>query len=229
MGCFWGTAPNPRGWRLPPIRNWLSPLLAVVLASGGWWLAAERDAAADDGERAVGICCAWGNRLRDGELTYSVRSDDPTAMSILRSAVHAWDEALPELTLSEAKRKPDITLAYGPGMADGGESPTASGARGLTTTYLNSRRLVMRVEIGIDGGPSPVNAGAVEQITKHELGHALGLAHANWDGDLMSPIVHPMPAPIPNCDISAVREANSWKMVHNGRRPKPATAAWTPC
>lgn len=229
MGCFRGTPPNPRGWRLPPTRKWLSPMLAVVLASGGWWLAGEGDAAAEEGQRAVGICCAWGNRLRDGELTYSIISGDPQATSILRSAVHAWDEALGELTLSEARRKPDITLVYGPGTADGGESPAGSGARGLTTTYLNSRRLVMRVEIGIDGGPSPVNAGAVEQITKHELGHALGLGHANWDGDLMSPLVHPMPAPIPTCDISAVREANSWKMVHNRRRPKPAASAWTPC
>jgi hypothetical protein len=204
-------------------------MLAVVLASGGWWLVGEGDAAAEDGGRAVGICCAWGKRLRDGDLTYSVRSNDPTAESILRAAVHAWDDALPELTLSEAGRKPDITLAYGPGVADGGESPTASGARGLTTTYLNRRRLVIRVEIGIDGGPSPVNAGAVEQITKHELGHALGLAHANWDDDLMSPIVNPVPAPIPACDISAVRQANSWKMVEDRHRPKPTTAAWAPC
>jgi hypothetical protein len=210
------------------IRSWLSPMLAVVLASGGWWLVAGGDASAEDGGRAVGICCAWGNRLKDGVLTYSVSGDDPTAVSILRAAVQAWDDALPEITLEQARRKPDITLAYGPGVADGGESST-SGARGLTTTYLNSRRLVMRVEIGVDGGPAPVNAGAVEQIAKHELGHALGLAHANWDGDLMSPLVNPMPAPIPECDIAAVRQANSWKMVEDRKRPKPATTAWSPC
>ncbi len=210
------------------IRSWLSPMLAVVLASGGWWLAAEGDASAEDGGRAVGICCAWGNRLKDGVLTYAVSGDDPTAVSILRGAIQAWDDALPELTLEQARRKPDITLVYGRGTADGGESST-SGARGLTTTYLNSRRLVMRVEIGVDGGPAPVNAGAVEQIAKHELGHALGLAHANWDGDLMSPLVNPMPAPIPGCDIAAVREANSWKMVEDRKRPKPTTTAWAPC
>ena len=85
--------------------------------------------------------------------------------------------------------------------------------------------MVTRVEIGIDGGPSPVNAGAIEQIAKHEVGHALGLGHANWDGDLMSPLVQPTPAPIPLCDINAVRQANSWKMIDNGRRPKPASAS----
>jgi hypothetical protein len=207
----------------------LSSVLIVVLGSGGWWLMAEGKASAEDGGRAVGICCAWGNRLSDGVLTYSVSGDDPTALSIVRGVVQAWDDALSELALKETNRKPDITLVYGPGVADGGETPHATGARGLTTTYLNGRRLVIKVEIGVDGGPSPVHAGAIEQITKHELGHALGLGHANWEGDLMSPLVQPTPAPIPSCDIAAVRRANSWKMIDNARRPKPATASSATC
>ena len=217
------------------IRTWLSPVLVTVLAAAGWSLAGG-PARAEGEERAVGICCAWGSRLSDGELTYSVTGDDPTALSIVRSAVQAWDEALAELILTEVapggkKRstKADIAIVYGPGTADGGESPHSTGAQGLTTTYLNSRRMVTRVEIGIDGGPSPVHAGAIEQITKHEVGHALGLGHANWDGDLMSPLVQPTPAPIPLCDINAVRQANSWKMIDNRRRPKPASASQSPC
>jgi hypothetical protein len=211
------------------IRSWLSSVLIVMLGSGGWWLAGG-EAQAEDGGRAVAICCAWGNRLSDGVLTYSVSGDDPTALSIIRQAVQAWDDLLPDLTMSEATgKKIDIAIAYGPGSADGGESPTASGAQGLTTTYLNSRRMVLRVEIGIDGGPSPINAGAVEQIAKHEVGHALGIGHANWDGDLMSPLVNPTPAPVPACDVNAVRQANSWRMVDHARRPKPTTATQSPC
>jgi hypothetical protein len=217
------------------IRTWVSPVLVTVLGAVGWSLAGGPARAEGDG-RAVAICCAWGNRLSDGELTYSVIGDDPTALSIVRSAVQAWDEALPDLTLTEVapgakkrSKRADIAIAYGPGTADGGESPHATGAQGLTTTYLNSKRMVTRVEIGIDGGPSPVNAGAIEQIAKHEVGHALGLGHANWDGDLMSPLVQPTPAPIPLCDLNAVRQANSWKMVDNGRRPKPASASQAAC
>ena len=216
--------------------NWLRPGLAVILGSAGWSLAVDSEARAEAESRAVGLCCAWGSRLRDGVLTYSLKGDDPTALSILRGAVQAWDEALAELSLEEVapggrkrSQRADIAIVYGPGAADGGESPTGSGAQGVTTSYLNSRRMITRVEIGVDGGASPIDAGAVEQIAKHELGHALGLGHANWDGDLMSPLVQPTPAPIPSCDINAVRRANSWKMVDNARRPKPAPAAESPC
>ena len=212
------------------IRNWLNPLLVVVLASGGWWAVVGGEARAADGDgRAVAICCAWGGKLSDGVLTYSVSGDDQTALSIIRGAVQAWDDALPDLTMKEVTSKPDISIRYGPGAADGGESPGGTGARGLTTTYLNGRRLVLRVEIGIDGGPSPVNAGAIEEIAKHEMGHALGIGHANWDGDLMSPLVNPNPAPLPPCDINAVMQANSWRMVDHARRPKPAGTTQTAC
>ena len=217
------------------IRPWLSTVLVMVVGAAGLSLTGGT-ARAEGEEKAVGICCAWGSRLKDGELTYSVSGDDPTAMSIVRKAVHEWDEALPELVLTEVapngKRrstKADIAIVYGPGTADGGESPHATGAQGLTTTYLNSKRMVTRVEIGIDGGPQPVHAGAIEQIAKHEIGHALGLGHANWDGDLMSPLVQPTSAPIPLCDINAVRQANSWKMVDNRNRPKPSSASQSPC
>ena len=94
------------------IRSWLSPILVVVLGSGGWWVTAGEARAADagGGGRAVAICCAWGSKLADGVLTYSVAGSDQTALSILRGAVQAWDDALPDLTMTQVTSKADISF-----------------------------------------------------------------------------------------------------------------------
>jgi hypothetical protein len=120
--------------KYPSIRAWTSPLLVIALVCAGWLSLDDSAARAEGDGRAVAICCAWGNRMSDGVLTYSLTGDDQTAMSIIRSALHEWDEAFPDLALEEVapggKRrstKPDITIVYGPGTADGGENHASGG------------------------------------------------------------------------------------------------------
>jgi hypothetical protein len=60
----------------------------------------------------------------------------------------------------------------------------------------------------------------LEEITVHEMGHALGLGHANFDGDLMSQTLgSEQTVNISECDVTSVLYANQWKLMNNDSEP----------
>jgi predicted Zn-dependent protease len=59
----------------------------------------------------------------------------------------------------------------------------------------------------------------VEQIAKHEMGHALGLGHANFEGNLMTELVNDGTETIDDCEIKSVNEANQWKLKDGSDSP----------
>ena len=60
----------------------------------------------------------------------------------------------------------------------------------------------------------------LEEITVHEMGHALGLGHANFAGDLMSQTLsNEHTVNISECDVTGVLYANQWKLMNNGSEP----------
>jgi predicted Zn-dependent protease len=175
----------------------------------------------------VAICCAWNKALADGELTYSIAGGDAAVQDVLRSAVRGWDDALPGLTLREVPSRADIRVTFGGDT--GAPSEGTGGAQGLATTTLNARHFIVRVEIAMQGDLAPGNREGLEQVTMHEVGHALGLGHADFNGDLMSPTVPPSSAPVPACDAAAVTEANRWKLIEDAPRPHAPAADWFAC
>jgi len=60
----------------------------------------------------------------------------------------------------------------------------------------------------------------LEEITVHEMGHALGLGHANFDGDLMSQTLgNEQTVNISECDVTGVLYANQWKLMNDDSEP----------
>jgi hypothetical protein len=165
-----------------------------------------------EGGQALELCCAWGRTLADDALTYSVSAGDAATADVIRAAVREWDDALAVSFVEVAPGQPvDVTMTFEewPGRTEG-----------QAVTSFTQRELIRRVEVTIKGGRAPENSGGIIQIAKHEFGHALGLGHANFDGNLMSEAVSPEPSPIPACAVQGVMEANRWKLVDpQAKRP----------
>lgn len=195
--------------------------LAMVMAALLWTQLPLGGGARASGGHAVEICCGWGSSLADRNLEFSSRGADPLTLEVIRTAVRAWDTALGQITLTEvAPGSEDIAISFvdGPGRTEG---------EAITSFTRNG--FIRRVDVTIKGARAPANSGGLEQITKHEFGHALGLGHANFDGDLMSAAVSPSPVPIPTCNLAGVLQANRWKLIDGDRKPARPSIRFQDC
>lgn len=91
-------------------------------------------------------------------------------------------------------------------LAIPGESQLEFGANGFMS------QVQVTVSNSIFG--NSLDEGQLKQIAMHEIGHALGIGHASFTGDLMSPIISPgSTATISQCDINGVLQANEWRFT----------------
>ena len=65
-----------------------------------------------------------------------------------------------------------------------------------------------------------LNKNLIEYIAKHEIGHVLGLGHANFKESIMSSLVYHSYNEISDYERKAIAEANKWKLIDDDPLPK---------
>lgn len=179
----------------------------------------------ESGQNLIKICCTWGEELVDGELTFMIRdegdntnqesasyqnTDSSTSNNdAVHNAVKEWDLKINGLTFREVQNRydADIEIRFRESKGE---------AAGLTRNLFDRFGLITKSFITIYERDFPFGFGEdqIEQIAKHEIGHALGLGHANFNDSLMSIHVHYGTGTISTCESQAVYEANHWKFNH---------------
>ncbi|MGA8106033.1 MAG: matrixin family metalloprotease [Nitrososphaeraceae archaeon] len=168
-------------------------------------------------QNLIQICCAWGEELRDGILTYKIDDDDISKdqKAVVQDAIEEWDAKIDPLELEEVPDNSDITIEFEDGNDDSKDEVVDIAGETMTTFYGDG--FIGKVEITINKNVQDYefDTKTIGQIAKHEMGHALGLGHANFDANLMAEKVNDGTAFVSECEIKAVIEANYWMLGQN--------------
>jgi hypothetical protein len=169
----------------------------------------------------IKICCTWGKDLADGILTYSIVGNiDAEKKEAVHNAIRDWDDKIELIKFEEISgeqendNRPDIQIRF---IDDGDEfKDEGPETAGNTKTRLDKMGFIdyNTIIIAEGGLGKTFNIKTIETIAKHEIGHALGLGHANFGSNLMTTKIESAAQAISSCELEAVRQANSWKLMN---------------
>jgi matrixin len=169
----------------------------------------------DNLKKQIEICCTWGEKFNDGILTYEISNASPNTKNLVISALNYWEKNVEDIKfkVAEGKEPADIKITF---RIDNGK------VAGQTTTNFDSRGFIYDAKISLaeKAFGKQLNENIIEYISKHEIGHALGLGHANFKESLMSSLVYDSYNVITDCERDAFAEANKWKIIDNLSAPK---------
>jgi hypothetical protein len=163
----------------------------------------------------IELCCAWGDSLDDGILTFSIDNGASDLAKIVKLAFNDWEKSLDgEIEFKYVKDDSDADIEI--------EFKKGKGKKvGESVMYFDNDGFINFAEIDISKKSYDVTLGVrtLEHIVKHEIGHALGLGHANFKDTLMSPNFDDIITEISSCEINSVKYANYWKFIDNDDSP----------
>ena len=165
------------------------------------------------------ICCAWSSPPTNGQLTYKIVGGTKADQQAVSSATNAWMKSVNGLNFVQVPKNnvADITVVFQSGVAQDsgsgiGTTSTFGDTVGQTSTYFDPNGHINHtlVTIATAAFGNKISSLQLKQIAMHELGHTLGLGHANFNGDLMSPVINSATGGISKCDVTGVLHAEQW-------------------
>ena len=167
-------------------------------------------------ERKIDICCTWGTELKDGILTYNIKKGSSNDVKIVNSAFSEWEKNLNDIQFKKLKNNKDADIEIKLKNEDTGHKG------GEAVIYFDRKGFIDNVEISVSkiSNGLKLNKSIIELITKHEIGHSLGLGHSQFPNTLMYPVVDEAITALSTCEINAVKNANNWKFINNDKKPK---------
>jgi hypothetical protein len=186
-------------------------LLTIVIFPADLAFAKKGDSSS---KKKIELCCAWGNSLDDGTLTFSIKNGGSDLAKIVKLAINDWENALGGVEFKYIKddSEADVEIEFKKGKGK---------KVGKTVTFFDYLGFIDQVDISISKKSYgfTLDKRTLEHVAKHEIGHALGLGHATFKGTLMSPNVDEIVTKISACELDSVKYANSWKFNKNDKSP----------
>ena len=198
-------------------------IVIFSMISDGVMIQAAQDDEDFEDNNLIMLCCTWGEKLIDGKLTYDIQGNvDGDLEEAVRDAIKDWDDKLDliefievpyNLEKNQRQGEPDIQIKF---LKDGtGFEELGAETAGHTKTRLNQQGFIHFniVTIAEGGLGKTFEKETIETIAKHEIGHTLGLGHANFKSNLMATEIDFAAKTISACELEAVQQANSWKFL----------------
>lgn len=169
----------------------------------------------DSKKNVIELCCTWDDSLNDRVLTFSIKNGGSDLAKIVKISINDWERLFDGILKFKSvgdESDADIEIEFKNGKGS---------KVGKTVTHFDKKGFIKFVEISISKKSHDVklNSHILEQVVKHEFGHALGLGHANFKNTLMSTKIDNIITKVSQCELEAVKYANHWKLIDNSNTP----------
>ncbi|MGA7369657.1 MAG: matrixin family metalloprotease [Nitrososphaeraceae archaeon] len=173
-------------------------------------------------DMSIELCCTWDKQISDGILKFKLINMQEKQKNEVREAFDSWNKQLTALTLLETHlvdQKAEIIVTFGNidnqnanqlvKNAEAGQTAGQSVNNLDQSGYITNSKIILSDKIF----DKESDSSTLYTVVLHEIGHVLGLGHANFD-DLMNPLVNNKDE-ISVCDVNGVFKTNELVLKKN--------------